>query len=260
MILAILQARTSSTRLPGKVLLPLCGKPMILRQVERILRSKMIDHLVVATSVDSSDNPLVAVCQEAGIPFRRGSLNDVLDRFWESAKDSGADHVVRLTGDCPLCDPEVIDQLVQFHLSHGFDYTSNIDPPTYPDGLDVEVFRVSCLHQAWKEASLYSEREHVTPYIRKHGDLFLCGNLRNDKDLSFHRWTVDEPADYAFALLVYENLYENNPNFGTNDVLNLLEIHPEFCRNYSIERNSGYVLSLKNDFHLSADKSGRGVP
>lgn len=258
MILAVLQARMSSSRLPGKVLLPLLGVPMILRQVERIRRSRMIGRLVLATSVDGADAPLAAACQEAGVAVYRGSLEDVLDRFHAAAAGRGADQIVRLTGDCPLCDPGVIDDVIRFHLEGGFDYSSNTAPPTFPDGLDVEVFRIACLDHAWREASLPSEREHVTPYIRKHKELFSSGSLRNSEDLSAHRWTVDEAEDYAFVVRVYENLYPENPFFGMNDVLKLVRRHPEFCSNYGLERNAGFAKSLREDaLMLEKNREGR---
>ncbi|MBL3593111.1 MAG: glycosyltransferase family protein [Synergistaceae bacterium] len=247
MILAVLQARVSSSRLPSKVLLPLLGKPMILRQIERIYRSKMIDDFVLATSRDGSDDVLVDICKKENIPVCRGSLDDVLDRFYSVVKQGEASHIVRLTGDCPLCDPLVVDELIKFHLSGNFDYSSNIDPPTFPDGLDVEVFRRWCLDVAWSEAVLPSEREHVTLFIRNNKNRFFCGSLENDVDLSHHRWTVDEEEDYIFVKSVYENLYFINPGFGMNDILSFLDENPSLCINYKIKRNEGLCRSLERD-------------
>jgi len=166
MILAILQARVSSTRLPGKVLKPILGMPMLLRQIERVKQAKLIEQLLVATSDDKSDDPIEQLCRENDIACFRGSLDDVLDRFYQAAKPYQPDHIVRLTGDCPLIDPQLIDEVVVFCLSGDYDYVSNAFEPTYPDGLDVEVFRFPCLQQAWEEAELPSEREHVTLFIK----------------------------------------------------------------------------------------------
>jgi spore coat polysaccharide biosynthesis protein SpsF len=154
-IAAILQARVSSTRLPGKVLKPILGVPMILRQIERVRRAKKIDQFIVATSNDRTDDPLADICSNTNIECFRGSLEDVLDRFYHAAKPLNPEHIVRLTGDCPLADPQLIDQLILFHLQGGYDYSSNTVETTYPDGLDVEIFRFSCLELAWKEAILH---------------------------------------------------------------------------------------------------------
>ena len=195
-VLAILQARVSSTRLPRKVLKPILGVPMILRQIERIKRANCIDKLVVATSTDSSDDELFELCQHHEIVCLRGSLNDVLDRFYQVAILYNPAHVVRLTGDCPLADPRIIDEVIQRHLTGQYDYTSNTIEPTYPDGLDIEIFRLACLERAWQEACLPSQREHVTLFINQHAELFNRGSVKNIEDLSKLRWTVDELEDF----------------------------------------------------------------
>ncbi|HUK99984.1 MAG TPA: glycosyltransferase family protein, partial [Nitrospirota bacterium] len=184
MILSILQARVSSTRLPGKVLKPILGRPMLLLQIERIKRATQIDRLILATSADPSDDPVEKLCLEHNISCYRGSLNDVLDRFYQAAMPLHPDHVVRLTGDCPLADPLVIDQVISFHRQGNFDYTSNVVEPSFPDGLDVEIFRFSCLEEAWKEAALPSQREHVTPFIHLQPDRYKIGSVKNTVDLS----------------------------------------------------------------------------
>ena len=194
-VLAILQARVTSTRLPNKVLAPILGQPMLARQIERLRRATTLDTLVVATSDDASDDPLAAMCAAIGVPWHRGSLNDVLARFQGACAVFGpADHVVRLTGDCPLADPAVIDAVVRHHLASGADYTANAIQPSWPDGLDVEVMRSAVLQRAFDEARLPSEREHVTPYIHKHPEWFSIGHVKGDQDLSCLRWTVDEPC------------------------------------------------------------------
>lgn len=247
-IVVILQARASSSRLPQKVLRPILDAPMLQRQIERVQRSKLIDQLIVATSVERSDDAIEALCGQLDVHCFRGSLDDVLDRFYQAAKTCQPDHVVRLTGDCPLIDPEVIDKVLKLHLDEGVDYTSNGAPPTYPDGLDVEVMTFRALQQAWTEASLKSEREHVTPYMRKPNSGLSHCNVTNDVDLSHLRWTVDEPEDLEFVVRIYENLYEKNPCFGSSEVMSFLEEQPEMMQiNQGFVRNEGYQRSLAND-------------
>ncbi len=248
-VLAILQARVTSTRLPNKVLVPILGQPMLARQIERLRRARTLDKLVVATSDDASDDPLAAMCAAIGVPCHRGSLNDVLARFQGACAAFGpADHIVRLTGDCPLADPAVIDAVVRHHLASGADYTANAIQPTWPDGLDVEVMRAAVLQRAFDEARLPSEREHVTPYIHKHPEWFRIEHVKGDRDLSTLRWTVDEPADLAFVSEVYAALYPENPAFDTAAILGLIEQRPELTKlNGQFLRNEGYAKSLAAD-------------
>ncbi len=252
-ITALLQARTSSTRLPGKVLLPVLGVPMILRQVERIQRSSVIDRLIVVTSTDDSDEELALLCSRNNIDCFRGSLNDVLDRYYQAAKQDSSQHLVRLTADCPLTDPELIDQVIQYYAEGEFDYVSNAIEPTFPDGLDVEVFRFSCLEEAWKEARLPSQREHVTPFIYRQPEKFKIGHFKARNDLSHFRWTVDEPEDFILIERIYAALYASNPEFTTRDVLKLLVEKPELqVLNQAIMRNEGMLESLKQDRTVEA--------
>jgi spore coat polysaccharide biosynthesis protein SpsF len=248
-VLAILQARVTSTRLPNKVLAPILGQPMLARQIERLRRATTLDTLVVATSDDASDDPLAALCAAIDVPCHRGSLNDVLARFQGACAAFGpADHIVRLTGDCPLADPAVIDAVVRHHLASGTDYTANAIQPTWPDGLDVEVMRSAALQRAFDEARLPSEREHVTPYIHKHPEWFRIEHVKGDRDLSTLRWTVDEPADLAFVSEVYAALYPENPAFDTAAILALLAQRPELAElNGQFLRNEGYAKSLAAD-------------
>lgn len=247
-VLAVLQARVSSTRLPGKVLKPLLGEPMLIRQIERVQRSRLIEKLVVATSIDSSDDALVDILSQTGVAHFRGSLDNVLERFYQAAKPYQPEHVVRLTGDCPLADPMLIDAAINAHLGDGADYTSTALNPTYPDGLDVEVIRFHALERAWREAGLPSEREHVTSYIYHHPELFRLKSVEQAENMSTLRWTVDEPADFAFVERVYGELYPVNPAFAMNDVLALLERRPELLDiNAQFERNEGFKKSLLAD-------------
>lgn len=261
-VIAVLQARTSSSRLPGKVLKPILGVPMLARQIERIRRSKRIDQLVIATSTDASDDALVALCDRLGVLCYRGSLVDVLDRCYHAVAPHQPTHVVRLTGDCPLIDPTVIDSVIAFAIRGDFDYATNAKPYTFPDGLDVEVVRFAALAVAWKEADLPSHREHVLPFIHRQPERFYLGYYRSPVNLSQHRWTIDEPDDLIFVRAIYEMLYPANPNFRMQDVLNVLAHHPELCRvNERFERNAGRRKALEEDTkffaaqrtHLSAE-------
>ncbi len=221
---------------------------MLSRQIERVRRSRLVDLHIMATSDDSSDDPLEQLCYALGLSCLRGSLNDVLDRFYIAAKSYAPDHVVRVTGDCPLIDPEIIDAVIRFHNTGHYDYTSNALEPSFPDGLDVEVFQFRCLAQAWEEAKLPSEREHVTPFIYGDPQRFRLGSLRNDKDLSSLRWTVDEPSDFEFVTQVYQALYPSKPEFTTRDVLGLLEKNPSLLTlNTKYPRNEGFKKSLRED-------------
>lgn len=248
MILAILQARVSSTRLPGKVLKLLLNKPMLVRQIERIKRSKLIDMLVIATSVDPLDDLIELLCNENNMLCFRGSLSNVLDRFYQAALVYKPDHIIRLTGDCPLIDPIVIDYVVQFYLKGNFDYASNTVKPSFPDGLDVEIFSYQSLKKSWYEAELPSEKEHVTSYILAHSKLFKIGNFSNAIDLSKYRWTVDEKEDFELVTKIYEALYPGNAAFNTNDILNFLEKNFVLKKlNSNYRRNEGYKKSLQDD-------------
>lgn len=248
MIIAVLQARLSSSRLPGKVLKPILDQPMLALQIERIKRSQLIDQLVVATSTSPEDEQISKLCQEIEVVSFRGSLDDVLERVYQAAKPYSPTYLVRLTGDCPLCDSELIDQVIQFHVDGNYDYSSNCLIPTYPDGLDVEICRFQCLEIAEKEATLPSHREHVTPFINQQPDRFKLGNYQHDQDLSYLRWTVDELADFELVRQIYTNLYPQNPSFNMRDILDWLYQHPEWqTHNSKYERNEGFTKSLLAD-------------
>ncbi len=247
-LVAVLQARVSSTRLPGKVLKPLLGEPMLARQLERVGRADSIDQLIVATSTEGSDDPIAALCDSAGVTCYRGSLDDVLDRMYQAGAGARAEMFMRLTGDCPLMDPNVLDGLVRFFREGGYDYASNTIEPSYPDGLDAEVMHFSCLEAAWREAALPSEREHVTPFIYNHPERYKLGSFKGQPDLSGLRWTVDEPADFEFVTEVYQALYPDDPAFDTTDILELLRRRPELAEiNLGPGRNEGFVKSLLMD-------------
>jgi len=247
-VLAILQARMSSSRLPGKVMADLLGEPMLARQVERLRRCRTIDRLLLATSIDAADDALAGLAARIGIDCFRGSLDDVLDRFHAAASGRGADQIVRLTGDCPLADPELIDRLVELHVAGGYDHSCNTLNPRWPDGLDAEVMRAEVLEAAWREAVLPSDREHVTRFIYTRPERFRLGSLVGDTDLSDQRWTVDTPEDLAMVRAVYAALYPANPAFGTEDTLAFLAAHPEIAAlNRAHRRNEALERSLAQD-------------
>lgn len=246
-VVAIIQARMSSTRLPGKVLMPLAGKPVLEHVVARIEQCQTIQQIVVATSIDSSDDAIEAWCQQRGVVCYRGSLLDVLDRYYQAAKAAKADAIVRITADCPAIDPTIVDEVVRGYLAGGFEFHGLAGE--FPDGLDCTVFAFSAIERAWKEAKLPSEREHVGPYIEKQPHLFKCGGLNKFTGLSHHRWTLDEPRDLAFLQAVFDRLYKADaPPFLAKDVLELLELSPDLMGiNGSIIRNEGYLKSLQSD-------------
>ena len=231
MILAILQARTSSSRLPGKVLAPLAGAPMILRQIERVRRARRIGRLVVATSDQASDDALAGVLAQAGVDVHRGPLDDVLARFVGALDAFGpADHVVRLTADCPLADPQVIDAVIARVVESGADYGSNTPPHrTYPKGLDVEVMTAAALRAAAARASAPEEHEHVTWGLHRHPELYRQVFVSQGADEGEVRWTVDYPDDYAFVVAVYDALYADNPAFISDDVRRLVRARPDLA-------------------------------
>ncbi len=249
MILAVLQARVSSVRLPGKVLMPLLGKPMISRQIDRVKRSERIDRLVVATSMEERDNKLSDLCREKEVPCFRGSLEDVLDRFYQATLSYNPEHVVRLTGDCPVIDPHIIDEVIDFYFEGEFDYATNsIEPYTFPDGLDVEIFKFGVLERAWKEAVMPSHREHVSLFIRKNPQFFKLGRYENSTDLSHLRFTVDEAEDFEYITKIYEELFPENPLFTTADILDLIRRKPSLSEiNSDIQRNEGGKKSQAAD-------------
>lgn len=226
---AIIQARMGSTRLPGKVLKKVLGKPLLEYQLERVKKSRLIDEIVVATTVKEQDQPIVDFCMEKGVSCYRGSEEDVLARYYEAAKAYEADIVVRLTSDCPVIDPGVIDRVIQAFLEdEEADYVSNTLERTFPRGMDTEVFSFQALEQAFQSARMQSEREHVTPYIWKNSDRFSIKSVFHRDDLSIHRWTVDTPEDFELIKKMIEHLYQVQRDFSMEDMLQLLDQHPQW--------------------------------
>jgi spore coat polysaccharide biosynthesis protein SpsF len=240
MILAVLQGRLSSTRLPGKVLKDLHGQPMILRQIERIKNSELLDELVVATSIEASDDPLVSLLEENGVTVRRGPLDDVLERFGQVYDEFEPSVIVRLTADCPLTDASVIDAVIARHLEAGSDYTSNVLEPTFPDGLDVECISAEAFMRLRTGQRSVPEREHVTLGIYGNPDEYVLTSITQHPSRSNLRWTVDVPDDLEFVRGIYARLFDANPAFGQQEVLELLEKEPELSRtDAEVHRNSG---------------------
>lgn len=249
-IIAIIQARMSSTRLPGKVLMELAGKPVLAHVVERLQTCQRVNGVMVATSIDASDDLIERWCAQSKVPCYRGSLLDVLDRYVQAARTCEADAVVRITADCPAIDPNIVDEVIEKFLSDNYDFYGL--KGEFPDGLDCTVFATSALERAWREASLPSEREHVGPYIEKNPQLFRSGGLERFRGLQHLRWTLDEPRDYAFLIEIFSRLYRANKPFSAEDVLALIEREPELVAiNADIVRNEGYLKSLQQDKQVS---------
>lgn len=250
--LCIIQARFGSTRLKGKVLKQIVGKPMLALQIERVLRSKKLDNLVVATGEARENIGVVELCSILKVPCFRGSNEDVLDRFYQCAVQRKPAHIVRLTGDCPLIGPDIVDQVVAAHISEKYDYTSNLHPPTWPDGMDVEVITMECLSDVHKKANLPSEREHVTPFIYKNRDMFSIGNIEQKIDQSKFRLTVDEKEDFLVIKEIFESLYPQNPFFKLDDILGLFVKKPKLLdHNIRFSRNEGLRQSEMEDQRIT---------
>jgi spore coat polysaccharide biosynthesis protein SpsF len=231
-IVTVIQARTGSTRLPHKILRPLVGKPLLVRMVERVIAANLVGTVVVATTTDLSDDPVVDVCESEGFRYFRGDPHDLLDRHYQAGRLYEAETVIKIPSDCPLIDPRVIDGVIGYYLDHGeeYDFVSNLHPATYPDGNDVEVMRMSALEIAWREAERPLEREHTTPFLWENQERFRIGNVEWTTGLDYsksHRWTIDYEEDYAFIRAVYEALYPGNPRFSLEDILNFLNDHPD---------------------------------
>lgn len=252
---AILQARMGSSRLPGKVLLDLAGQPMLTRVVRRVRASTLLDGLVVATTQDESDDPLAAFCREQGYDCLRGSQFDVLDRYYQAAKEVQAGIVVRITADCPLIDPGLIDQALQEFALYEVDFAANRLPPpfgrSFPIGLDLEICSFKALERAWQEADQPHQREHVMPYFYEDARLEISSPTRSRAttgrgfkilllnhvpDYGAYRWTVDTPSDLEFMRQVL-NHFEGRSDFSWLEVLNLVQAHPELARINAAEKH-----------------------
>jgi len=220
-----------SIRLPGKTMLTLAGKPLIVRMYERVAKSNYAGKIIVVITKEQEDDELLKICKQNNIEIFRGSTNDLLDRHYQCAKIFDADVVLKIPSDCPLIDPEIIDKVILYYINNRdkYDFVSNLHPPSYPDGNDVEVISFKVLENAWINAKKDFEREHTTPYIWENPDKFRIGNVVWETGLDYsmtHRFTIDYKEDYEFIQRVYDELYHTNPGFGLNDILNLLERKP----------------------------------
>ena len=228
-VVAIIQARMGSSRLPGKVLQDIGGSTMLARVVRRTQRAASLDEVIVATTVETDDEVIVAECKRLSVPVFRGDKEDVLDRYYQAAQAYHAAIIVRITSDCPLIEPEVVDQVVRACLDAQADYASNTLQRTYPRGLDTEVMTLSALELAWRQATEPYQRIHVTPYLYQHPDQFKLLSVTDDQDHSRYRWTVDTPDDLAFVREVYRRL-DNDDAIRWTQVLDLLEREPALLR------------------------------
>lgn len=232
-ILVVIQARTGSSRLPGKVMMPLAGKPLLQRMVERVSAASLPGELIVATTLEPSDNPIRDLCGEIGVNCFSGHATDLLDRHFKAGLEQRADVVVKIPSDCPLIDPAVIDRVIGFWLENrrSYDYVGNLHPATWPDGQDVEVVPMDVLEAAWRNASRNFEREHTTPWIWERPERFRIGNVLCDDGINrsmTHRWTIDYPEDHTFLSRIYEALWSpTGPVFGVGTILDYLDRHPE---------------------------------
>ncbi len=254
-IVIVVQARMSSSRLPGKAMMPVLGQSLLARMIERLRMSYYQATIVIATSTDTSDDLIEQEAAAIEVPCYRGSMDNLLDRHYQAALLHRADVVLKIPSDCPLIDPRIIDQVLDFFFDHrgAYDYVSNLHPATLPDGNDVEVMTMDCLERTWKEASRPLELEHTTPYIWENPEQFRIANVPWGTGLNFsmsHRFTIDYPEDYEFICSVYQKLYPRRKNFSCNDILQLLENDP---RIYEINARYAGVNWYRN--HLQELKT-----
>ena len=254
-VVIVVQARMSSSRLPGKVMLPILAKSLLYRMVERLRMIKHQAEIVVATSQESSDDIIADESAHIGVACYRGSLNNLLDRHYQVGLQTGAAIVLKIPSDCPLIDPRIIDEVLDFYYAapSQYDYVSNLHPATFPDGNDVEIMTMDCLERTWKEAAKQLELEHTTPYIWENPKKFRIGNVlwQSGEDYSMsHRFTIDYEADYQFIKRVFEELHPKKADFSCDDILNLLEEKPEI---YAINAKYAGVNWYRN--HLNELKT-----
>lgn len=247
-VVAIIQARMGSTRLPGKVLRDIAGKPMLWHVIDRVKRCKTIDQVVVATTIKEEDKQVIELAMKCGVETFAGSEDDVLDRYYQAANRFNADIVVRITSDCPLIDPVIVDNVVGY-------YNDNIDKidyvntaPSFPEGVDTEVFSFNALETAWRDAKKRYEREHVSIYMHENPAIFRLDTIENDEDLSHIRFTVDTMEDLTAVKEIFKYLYKDGSIFHMQDILNLLEEKPEIMEmNKNLIRNEGFLRSLEKE-------------
>jgi spore coat polysaccharide biosynthesis protein SpsF len=240
-IVTIIQARMSSSRLPGKVLMTLLDRPVIQWVYERAVRIPGVDDVVVATTTEPADDAVAGWCERHRIPVFRGSETDVLDRYVQCARRHDADAVVRVTADCPLLDPALSGRVVELFLgAQPCDYASNCEPPTFPDGLDTEIISRDALELSWTETSEPFDREHVTAYVRRNPDRFVSQAVTCEPAMSDHRWTLDELRDFTFLSAVVERLHSMSLTGSMDEILDIVRAEPQlYALNAGIVRNAG---------------------
>jgi spore coat polysaccharide biosynthesis protein SpsF len=247
--LVIIQARCGSSRLPGKVLKDVYGKTALERMIDRVKRSKRIDEVIIATTINKEDREIVKLVSSLGLRVFAGSSNDVLDRYYQTAKLINPQYIIRLTSDCPLFDAEILDNAIETFEQKNCDYLGMISE-TFPDGLDLEIMKFDVLKTAWEKAALTSEREHVTLYIKNHPELFTIYDYQcTYGNLKHMRWTLDESEDLVFVQSIYKHFLDvGKEYFSSSEILDLLEKKPELTEiNNKFIRNEGLIKSLKND-------------
>ncbi len=252
MVIAIIQARLGSTRLPSKVLKKIENKTLLELYINRLTPSKLIDKIVIATTANVEDDAIAKLAKEINVECFRGSENDLLDRYYQCAKKYEGNIIVRVTPDDPFVDYEVVDRAIQIFLDGDYDFVTNHFEPTFPEGLDVEVYSINALKESWEKAKLLSEREHVFPYIQNNQNQFKIHNFKQDKDYSHLRWTIDHQCDFDMTEKIYSHLYKTKQIFLQNDILELLEKYPEIAEmNSHIKRKEGVNKTKENDGFIS---------
>lgn len=243
-VVASIQARSGSSRFPGKVLKKICNKPMLLLMLERLSKCELLDEIVIATTDNKNDDPIVELVKTNGYSVFRGSEFDCLDRHYQAVKKSNAKFICKITSDCPLIDPKVVDKVIRYFLENknNFDYVSNVHPATYPNGLDVEIFSSVALEKTWKEAKTNEEKEHTTTYMWKNPFLFRIGSVVMPEHQNLflkERWTVDYLEDFEFVKAIYENLYDDGRIFLMKDILEFLKERKDIKKinHHLIEKN-----------------------
>jgi spore coat polysaccharide biosynthesis protein SpsF len=243
----IIQARTDSKRLPRKVLFKIDKKPLIWHVIERMKRVKGVEWVVLATTRRKNDEILLKIARDCGIMTFKGDTHDVLNRYYQCALQYDADPIIRITGDCPLIDPSLVEKMLNYYMKNNYDYVTNIFPPTFPDGLDTEIFSLRILGKIAQKAKLSSDREHVTSYIRNHPNEFRISNYENKDDFSGLRWTVDEKRDLKLVRTIYAKM-KPKIVFPMESIIKMISKNPKILQiNTGINRNEGYLKSLKND-------------
>lgn len=237
-VMIIVQARMTSTRLPGKVLKKVLGKPLLEYQIERLKRVENASGIVIATTTNHTDDPVVELCQRLQIPFWRGPEEDVLARYYEAANAFGADVVVRVTADCPVIDPAIVGDAIAYYMANK-QYYDYVRLENYPRGLDAEVFPASVLEECYHEATAQPDREHVTPFIYRQPERYHVKKMYCQHDYSHYRWTVDTPEDFELIRRIITELYPDKPEFGLDDVLMVIKRHPQWCKiNHAVQQKS----------------------